>query len=1110
MGAGPPPSFRVFLQKPPVFEASNNKEQTNLCYARHILPVSGLKSLEVSVMQRSSPAKSLHRTFRLSVLMFFLLLCAHAFAQEQDDNLTNGFYLQRSYPSGHIPIHALRDARERLARHRDLSQLSLPNASWRLIGPQPTTPRDLAYRGSPAVSGRVTAIAVDSSNSKRVFLGAAEGGVWNTTDGGNTWTPLTDSQVTLATGSVAIDQTNPQTIYVGTGEQDYLNSYYGAGVLKSTDGGKTWAQLGDSAFVGPFSASAGGAFIGSMVVDPSTGNLFAGVLENGASGSGVYRSTDGGNTWNVVLSGAAGNAVVYDPNSGNLFAALGPCGSVCGSSGTLQAGVFVSTNHGTTWSSLNNATLPKTNVGRIGLAISPATNPSTLYAGIADSATGSLQGVWKTTNGGTTWTQLTLLSDYCTPQCWFDNVVAVSPTNANVVYLAGKAGVYQSLDGGTTWTGDVSSSANGVSLHSDTHAMTFSADGSVLYVGDDGGVWSGTVPDTTAVSWTNLNNPLAITQFYKGFSINPSSVTTAVGGTQDNGTQLYSGSLGWDQVICGDGGATAINPANPNNVFAVCITNAGPLVYESTAGGAVRTFVRADSGVTSSDRAFFGETLVIDPSNPQTMYFGSYRVYQTTNGAQSWALISPDLTNGGYVSALAVAPGSNSSNGSISQVVYATTSDGNVWVTQNAASGTGAKWTKVNTGLPNRWASEVFPTSSSTAYVTFLGFSGFTDNLGHVFMTTNTGQSWTDVSGNLPNIPVNDIVVDPQSPSLIYIATDVGILGTTDGGTTWATLGAGLPNVAAVGLRIHAGSRILRTATHGRSMWDMQLQDFGLALSPSSATVTAGQPANSTISITPNSSGFTTPITLSCSGLPAGATCNFATNPVTPGSSPVQVTLSIPTTASQVSSASTAAIFQHPYRTDDRQGTGFVTVNFRAHISRAREFGFVLGLPLALVCFCLLDEVFKRKLTASTWLILLAIGLVLLGLQSACGSSSSTTISQNQPPAFTSANSATFTVGAAGSLSVTTTGTPTPTVTESGSLPTGVTFTANASGGGVLSGTPTVAGTYKISFTATNSAGSATQTFTLTTSSASNMYTVVITGTSGGLQHTASLQLTLQ
>jgi hypothetical protein len=1031
----------------------------------------------------------------LSVVVFAILVCASAFAQDEHDNPTNGFYLQRSYPSARIPAAVLSEARKKLAQQKTRSPLVLPGVNWNSIGPQPTNPRDVLFEGSPLISGRVTALGVDSSNPKRVFLGAAEGGVWRTLDGGVTWTPLTDNQVTLSTGSIAIDPLNPQTIFVGTGEQDYLNSYYGAGILKSTDGGNTWTQL-PGPFVGPFGASGGGAYIGSIAVDPTNDLiLFAGVLSSGPDGSGIYQSTDGGTTWSVVLSGPAGNVVFFDPtNHLHLYAALGACGSVCGGvSGT--SGVYESTNGGGTWTMLSGG-LPTTNVGRIGLALSTS-SPTTLYAGIADSSSGALLSFWKTTDGGATWMQLTI-PDYCDPQCWFDNVVAVSPNDSSVVYVGGKANIYQSLDGGTTWN-PVSVGANGLAnVHNDTHALTFAADGSLLYVGGDGGTWVTSDVNSLTVNWAALNSPLAITQFYKGFSISPSAVNTTFGGTQDNGTQQYSGTSTWDSVICADGGATAIDPVHTNNVYAVCIANSGPTVYKSTSGGTLGTFVTAQSGITTSDRAFFGETLVIDPANSQTLYFGTYRIYQSTNGAQSWSLISGDLTNGGYISALAVAPGN-------SQVVYAVTSDGNVWVTTNAGSGTGATWSKVDTGLPNRWVTEVFPTSPTAAYVTYSGFNFAGGIPGHVFLTTNLGQTWTDVSGDLPNIPVNDIVTDPQASNLIYAATDVGILGTSDGGATWSVLGNGLPNVAAVGLRIHAGARILRTATHGRSMWDLQLQDFGVSVAPNSITVTAGQKATTVITVSPNTSGFSTPVTLSCSSLPAGAVCAFSANPVTPGASAVTVNLTITTAMPQGALRLATPLVAYATRATDDLGAGCASP---ASGTRSRA-GFAIYLPLIAACLCLLDYASKRKRRLLLPAASVAICIVLLVFQVGCGGSSSPPPPSSQPPTFTSASSATFHVGSANSFTVATTGDPTPTVTEAGSLPDGVTFTPDTKGGGTLGGTPTTPGMSNLIFTASNTAGSAKQNFTLTTTT-SNSFNVAINGNAGGVQHAAALQLTVK
>src|SRR5438552_3701734 len=181
---------------------------------------------------------------------------------------------------------------------------------------------------------------------------------------------------------------------------------------------------------------------------------------------------------------------------------------------------------------------------------------------------------FKTDDGGANWVKLANTPDYCTPQCWYDQAIAVEPNNANVVFVGGDATVYRSNDGGSHWT-NVTQGANGFSLHADLHALAFSSDSGILYAGNDGGVWSASPPTATPVPCTELNDALAITQFYFSPSINPKDVTNGFGGTQDNGTQRYGGVLPWNDVVCGDGGWTAIDPVTPSNVYASCYVGDG-------------------------------------------------------------------------------------------------------------------------------------------------------------------------------------------------------------------------------------------------------------------------------------------------------------------------------------------------------------------------------------------------------------------------------------------------------------------------------------------------------------------------------------------------------
>jgi hypothetical protein len=285
--------------------------------------------------------------------------------------------------------------------------------------------------------------------------------------------------------------------------------------------------------------------------------------------------------------------------------------------------------------------------------------------------------------------------------------------------------------------------------------------------------------------------------------------------------------------------------------------------------------------------------LVMDPSNPQTLYFGTYRVYQTTNGASSWTLISPDLTKGAStITAIAVAN---------SNTVYAGTGNGLLWVTRNAHEGTAATWTNVTGSLPNRTVAQIVvdPTSPTLAYAVVSGFSGAAGH-GHIFQTPDAGGSWSDLTGSLPDIPPHDILFDPDLSNTWYLATDSGVFSTGNGGTTWSKLGAGLPNVTVASLGLFHPSRILYAATHGRSVWTLQLPDFSLSIpsgSSASAAVTAGQSASYTLSITPVG-GFNQTVSLTCSGVPPQSSWSVSPSSVTlNGSSPATATLTVSTTA---------------------------------------------------------------------------------------------------------------------------------------------------------------------------------------------------------------------
>ena len=432
-----------------------------------------------------------------------------------------------------------------------------------------------------------------------------------------------------------------------------------------------------------------------------------------------------------------------------------------------------------------------------------------MYAAIWDLNV-NYTGFYKTTDGGANWTQMPPLLDLPNdpPQ-----TIVVQPTNPNVILIGSHDYINRSSDGGQTWARAVPP------RFTDNRSFVFTPDGTRLYIGDDAGAYSTDSPLTT-FTMSNLNHTLPLVLYYPGLSLDPSNPNVAFGGAQDLGISRYNGAPGWNWVYNCDGGATAIDFTTPSTVYATCDRVNPPFLIKSTSNGAFGSWNGAQIGINTADTPLFIPPLSMDPSNSQRLYFGATRVYQTNNGATSWQAISPALTtdNSGFssISWIGVAPSS-------SDTVYAVTAAGSAWVTINATAGTSSTWKNVSSGLPGRalTAVAVHPTIPGTAYITASGFSGFGDTKGHVFKTTTTGATWTDISGNLPNTPFNDIVVDPDIPGTLYAASDVGVFISTTDGTTWSPMGNGMPTVIVNSIRLHRGARLLRAATFGRGMYDI-------------------------------------------------------------------------------------------------------------------------------------------------------------------------------------------------------------------------------------------------------------------------------------------------
>ncbi|GMV24317.1 MAG: hypothetical protein AMXMBFR58_03480 [Phycisphaerae bacterium] len=663
---------------------------------------------------------------------------------------------------------------------------------WESMGPAPIT--------SNQYTGRISAIAASRTNASLYYVAGADAGVWKSVDAGVSWTPLTDTMPTAAIGALAVDPTNDQVLYAGTGEGNHANhSRYGLGVYKTIDGGATWSHLAEATF-------AGRCFT-KLVIDPAnTQRLFAAITRAGgfptlgaakghprrADPTGVYRSTDGGVTWTLLgggLPSVDATDVALDPsNPQTVYAAIGHI------FGSTSNGIYKSTNGGGTWTKLAGG-LPTGMLGRISIAVAPS-DPQTLYAMFTNtaSATGggaSVLGVYRSTNGGSTWSSISSGADQAT-YGWFLSCVTVRPTVPTTAFF-----------GGLTlarWTNGSSSTVT--PPHVDLHALEWDAAGRLL-AGDDGGVHR---TSNLGSSWTSLNAGLGAIQFYAGLSTSPVNAEVVLGGMQDNGTALRDGS-GWDHVVGGDGGWTQIDQSQPQRMFAE-YQGTGAL-FRSTDGGA--SFSGVGGGL--SGRNCFLPPYLIDPTNPQRMLYGTERVWVSTNGGSSFSPLSPDLSNGqGAIRALAIAP-------SNPQVVWAVTNDGNV---QRSVNG-GAAFTLVKSNHAGwfRVTREVtiHPTLPTTVYL-----AGAVFGTDQVQRTIDGGVSWQALDGDLPDLPVNVIAVDARStPEVIFAGTDAGVYRSIDDGATWRKFGGGLPNACVIDLQVDTGRDRLIAGTQGRGAWRVSL-----------------------------------------------------------------------------------------------------------------------------------------------------------------------------------------------------------------------------------------------------------------------------------------------
>ncbi len=698
-------------------------------------------------------------------------------------------------PGSRLRALAHRDAMRAAARKFDPDQPGppvSPGANWYCIGPsvvrrgQVFSTTATTYTTAP-ISGRITSIAYDTLDTNIVYAGAAQGGVWKSTDGGLNWRPKSDYAASLAIGCVTVDPSDPAggksvRILAGTGEPNNSDSYYGAGMLLSTDGGDTWAVRGTATFAR--------AAFSAIAVDPADNqHIYA------ATDIGVYESTDEGVNWTQIEPGICFDLVVDWATPGNPELYVGRFGF----------GVRRSTDGGATWTTLGGG-LPASG-GRVALARAPS-DANTLYAAFANVS--ALTGIFRTTDGGTNWTQ-TAGAPAGVAQAGYNLVLGVHPTDPNTV-LFGEVSLWRTTNAGGAWT-RVSTGSPGI--HADQHAVAFHpTNGNLVFVGNDGGAFYST---DGGVTYAHRNKDLATLQY---FICANHSLWDAVmlGGTQDNGAQRYLGHPAWEHSALGDGAYAAINATTDTRRWFESRWWGFPLFRSDTAGDAGGWVDKKGTIATNSN--WFYPPFEMDPSDSRVLFVGYERLWRTTNSGDAWTGITGTLVGAATnITAIAVAP-------SDSNTVYVGMQNGNVFrVTQSMGTWTATDVTSAP--LPAGQVSDIaiHPTNASIVYVTTSnlifseGAGEFTND--HVFRTTDGGTTWVNRSAGLAQAnPVNAIAIDPANPDTIYIGCDVGIFRSINGGGAWATWDDGLPNCSVQDLKFFAPRRLLRAATHGRSIWE--------------------------------------------------------------------------------------------------------------------------------------------------------------------------------------------------------------------------------------------------------------------------------------------------
>lgn len=665
-------------------------------------------------------------------------------------------------------------------------RISNPNSNWSPLGPIDVP--IILSNGKKRGNGRVNAISFHPTNADIIYIGSPSGGLWKSIDGGLSWNTYTDNLPVIGVSHIAINPTNPQIIYIATGDANGSDTY-SIGILKSVDGGQNWDTTGLSYDVVQAKK------VNKIIINPnSTDSLFA------VTNTNIMLSIDAGSNWNSVGPLGRWRDIEFKPGNPSVIYAAKQ------SSGTSN--VYRSLDGGLNWSVINTG-IPSTGKYRPLIAVTNA-NPEVIYALYSSSDYG-FHGIYKSINGGNSWSLQSNSPNILGRatdgtgvggQSWYDLSLGVSTLDENHLFVGG-INLWRSTDGGINWAIEASSgnSSSYTYMHVDQHCLEFNPLNNIAYAGNDGGLYK-YMPSLN--KFVDISDGLEISQFYK-LGLSQSNPDRLIAGAQDNGTEMLTSGT-WDAVRGSDGMECIIDPYNQN------------LLYSSSQYGGLRVCFDISASNYSWDNIkpvnYDGAWVTpykMHANNNSLIVAGYDEVYKSVTSGAVWDSISYNVSGGQALRTIALAPSDENYIYAASYLTLKVTKDG------------GATWSNIKPGLPNLNISdiEVSYNDPEKLWVTFSEYS----SAHKIYKSIDGGSTWNNITGAaLPNLPVNCIVYQYFANDDLYIGTDIGVYHKDNNMTDWAPYMNGLPNVIVNELEIQYDIGKIRAATFGRGVWESDLQ----------------------------------------------------------------------------------------------------------------------------------------------------------------------------------------------------------------------------------------------------------------------------------------------